>query len=78
MPIANVQLVKSRLKYGPRMSRQMRVEFLSVQTGAAPRTLSPATLAKIRLEIQRLGQSTNPRVRQFVAAMRTRYPEVAA
>ncbi len=68
--------LKRRMKFGPRMGRELRAEFLSVQTGAAPRTLSPATLAKIRTELERLALSTNPRVRQFVAAMRDRYPGI--
>jgi hypothetical protein len=75
MPSATAQL-KSRLKHGPRMSRQMRAEYLLVEVGSGPRTLTPATLAKIRGELARLSQSTDARVRQFVALMAERYPGV--
>jgi hypothetical protein len=70
--------LKSRLKHGPRMGRQMRAEFLLTEIGAPPRRLSPATLAKIRLELVRLSQSNKPEVRRFVTLMRGRYPEVTA
>lgn len=43
---------------------------------AAPRTLSPTTLGKIRAELARLDQSTKPGVRRFVAQMQQRYPGV--
>jgi hypothetical protein len=58
------------------MSRQMRVEFLSVAIKAGPRTLSPTTVAKLRVELARLAASPDLRVRRFVAAMRERYPGI--
>ena len=37
--------LKSRLKRGPKLSRQLRAKFALCQIGAAPRRLSPAVLA---------------------------------
>jgi len=69
--------LKRRMKFGPRMTRQMRAEFLLTEVNGPPRRLSPATLEKIRAEVGRLALSTNPRVQEFVSAMATRYPELA-
>jgi hypothetical protein len=68
--------LKSRLKHGPRMSRQMRAEFLSVQTGAAPRRLSPAVLGKLKGEIVRIGQDGGRKGFRFAQKMFERYPEL--
>jgi hypothetical protein len=39
-------------------------------------SLSPKTLAKRQLEIERLSKSADPRLADFVAAIRNRYPEL--
>jgi hypothetical protein len=72
-----INRLKAALKFGPAMSREARTEFLLCQTGAAPRRLKPETLEKIRGEIQRLSQSTNPRARRFAQQMSQRYPGLA-
>lgn len=68
--------LKRKLKYGPRMSRQMRSEFLTTATGGAPRRLSDGTRAKLRQELARLATSADPRVRRFIRTMAERYPGV--
>lgn len=75
MPTANSQL-KRRMKFAPKMGRELRAEFLSVQVNAGPRTLSPRTLEKIRTELERLSMSSNPAVTRFVGQMRSRYSEL--
>jgi hypothetical protein len=75
---SDVHELKHKLKFAPRMGRQLRAEYVLVEVDAPPRRLSPEVLQKIRGELGRLSQSTNPRVRQFVAAMRERYPGVCA
>jgi hypothetical protein len=77
MASATAQL-KRRMKFGPKMGRECRAEYLLTQVNAGPRRLTPATVAKLRVELARLAQSTNPRVRRFVGQMKKRYPEVAA
>jgi hypothetical protein len=67
--------LKSRLKHGPRMSRQMRVEYLLTQVDGSPRRLSEGTLQKLKAELERIAQSTQPAVRRFVARMWWMYPE---
>jgi hypothetical protein len=77
-PAQGIHTLKAALKFGPRFeSREARTEFLLCQTGAAPRRLKPETLEKIRGEIQRLSQSTNPRARRFAQQMSQRYPGLA-
>jgi hypothetical protein len=68
--------LKSKLKHGPKMSRQMRAEFAACQVDAPPRRLRPEVANKIRTELARLEQSANPGARRFCAAMRDRYPEI--
>jgi hypothetical protein len=58
------------------MSREMRVEYLSVQVDVGPRRLTPGTIAKLRGELARLAGSPDARIRRFVAAMAERYPGV--
>jgi hypothetical protein len=70
--------LKRKMKFAPKMGRQLTAEFLLTEIGAGPRRLSPAALLKIRAELGRLALSTNPRVRRFVASMEARYPEVRA
>jgi hypothetical protein len=76
-PAQEIHKLKATLKHGPALSREGRTEFLLCQTGAAPRRLKPETLEKIRGEIQRLAQSTNPRARRFAQQMSQRYPGLA-
>jgi hypothetical protein len=70
--------LKRRMKFGPKMSRELRAEFLLTQVNGPPRRLRPATLEKIRAEVGRLALSTNPRVQEFVGMMAKRYPELGA
>jgi hypothetical protein len=70
--------LKRRMKFAPRMSRQMRAEFLLAKIGGPRRQLSPTTLEKIKAEVSRLALSTNPRVQEFVSVMAVRYPELGA
>jgi hypothetical protein len=75
MATATAQL-KRRMKFAPKMGRELRAEYLLTQVKAGPRRLSPSTLGKLRIELAKLSQSTNPRVRRFVALMAERYPGV--
>jgi hypothetical protein len=77
MATATAQL-KRKLKYGPRMGRELSSEYLShlTQSDAGPRQLSPHTIEKLRVELARLATSPDARVRRFVAAMAERYPGV--
>jgi hypothetical protein len=75
---SDVHDLKRKLKRGPRMSRELRAEFLSSQINGPPRRLRPATLEKLRAEVKRLALSTNPRVQEFVGMMAERYPEMGA
>jgi hypothetical protein len=75
---SDVQELKRKLKYGPKMGRELRAEFLSVQVNAPPRRLTPATVAKLKAELARLATSNDPRVRRFLASMAERYPGVCA
>jgi hypothetical protein len=70
--------LKRRMKFGPKMGRELRAEFLLTQVKGPPRRLSPATLEKIRAEVERLALSTNPRVQEFVSVMAARYPELGS
>jgi hypothetical protein len=65
-----------RLKHAPKMSREMRAEYLLCQTAGTPRRLSEGTIQKLRAELDRLSHSANPAVRRFVRTMRRRYPEL--
>ena len=76
MAVLPVNILKSRLKHGPRLGRELRAEYLLAQSDAPARALSPAVLAKIKGELERLEQSASPAVRAFVRQMRTRYPEL--
>jgi hypothetical protein len=69
--------LKRTVKYGPALTRQARAEFLLCQTGGQVRQLKPETLAKLKVEIGRLAQSTNPRARRFAQQMSQRYPGLA-
>lgn len=64
--------LKYRMKHGPRMSRQMRAEFLSDQVNGTPRRLSAGTLQKLKAELPWITQSTGPSVRRFVVRMRAK------
>ena len=75
MASATAQL-KRRMKFGPKMGRECRAEYLLTQVNAGPRRLTPATVGKLRIELAKLSQSTNPRVRRFVVTMQKRYPGV--
>jgi hypothetical protein len=77
MATTTIARLKSRLKHGPRMSRQLRSEYLLVEVDAGPRRLTPATVAKLRVELARLAASPDVRVRRFVEAMASRYPGIA-
>jgi hypothetical protein len=37
---SDVKEIKRKLKYGPRMSRQLRAEYLLTEVGVGPRTLT--------------------------------------
>jgi hypothetical protein len=52
--------LKHRLKRGPRMSRR----------------LSDGTIAKLKVELDRLAASNDARVRRFVQAMAERHPAI--
>jgi hypothetical protein len=69
--------LKRRMKFAPKMGRELSAEYLLCQTGGGPRKLSEATLGKLRSELQRLATSSDARVQRFVARMRARYPELA-
>jgi hypothetical protein len=75
---SNLHELKRKLKFAPKMGREMRAEYLLVEVKAGPRTLTPATVAKLRAELTRLAASPDARVRKFVKAMASRYPEVTA
>jgi hypothetical protein len=68
--------LKRRMKFGPKMSREMGAAFLSVQINGTPRRLSAGTLQKLKAELERIAQSTKPAVRRFVLQMFARYPEI--
>src|ERR1019366_1613087 len=70
--VAAINRLKAALKRGPRMSRQLRTEFTLCQFDAPPRQLRPELIAKIKPELQRLGQSGNPRGLQFLHEMQER------
>jgi len=71
-----IQTIRARAKRGPRMSRQVRAEYVAVQADLPTRRLSPEIMAKIRSEVDRLALSPDPRVRHFVEVMHARYPEL--
>jgi hypothetical protein len=73
---AETAQLKSRLKRGPKLSRQMRAEFALCQIGGAPRRLSPAVLAKLKAEIVRIGCNGTRQGFKFAQKMFERYPEL--
>jgi hypothetical protein len=75
MTTATAQL-KRRMKFAPKMGRELSAEYLLAQVNAAPRRLSPCTIEKLRLELERLATSTDPKVRRFIEAMAERYSGV--
>ena len=68
--------VKSRLKRGPRMTRQMRADYALAQISARPRQLAPKVAAKLKTELMRLAGSGNPRTAKLVETMFSRYAEM--
>jgi transposase len=68
--------LKRRMKFAPKMSRELRAEYLLTAIDAGPRRLSDGTIQKLKAELVRLSSSTDPRVRKFVRAMEQRYPGV--
>ena len=76
---AEINKLKSTLKRGPHMSRQMRAEFILAQADKPPRSLTPAIIEKIKKELERLDRADKPaHVRAFCERMRRRYPELLA
>jgi hypothetical protein len=73
---AETARLKSRLKRGPKLSRQLRAEFALCQIDAPPRRLSPAVLAKIKTEVVRIGTNGTRQGFKFAEAMFKRYPEL--
>lgn len=69
-------ILKRRLKYGPKMGREMRTEYLRFLVDAGPRQLSPGSAVKLRSELARLEKSGSRAVQKFTASMRARYPGV--
>jgi hypothetical protein len=74
--MASTACLKSRLKRGPRMSRELRAEFALTLIDAPPRKLRPEVVEKIKKEIERLAQSAHPAVVRFAQTMLERYPEL--
>jgi hypothetical protein len=68
--------LKSALKRGPRMSREMRAEYGLVLIGAPPRKLTPEVLAKLKSEIVRIGNNGTRQGFEFAEKMFERYPEL--
>lgn len=75
MTTATAQL-KRRMKFATKMGRELSAEYLLTQIDARPRRLSPRTIEKLRVELDRLATSTDPKVRRFVEATAERYPGV--
>jgi hypothetical protein len=74
---SDVHELKHKMKFAPKMGRELRAEYLLNEVGAGPRRLSDGTLAKLKLELVRLAASPDARVRRFVASMEQRYPGIA-
>lgn len=68
--------LKRRMKFAPKMGRELSAEYLLTQIDAGPRRLSLRTIEKLRVELDRLATSVDPKVRRFVEAMAERYPGV--
>jgi hypothetical protein len=77
MPTTNV--LKRRLKVGPRTSRRLLGEFalcLANSPARPARQLTPQTLGKIKSELVRLANNGNCQSFEFVERMFQRYPEL--
>jgi hypothetical protein len=75
MTTAIAQL-KRKLKYGPKMGRELRAEYLLTEVNAPPRRLSPKTLAKLKTEIVRIGNNGTRQGFKFAEKIFERYPEL--
>ena len=75
MPTAIAQL-KRRMKFAPKMGRECRAEYLLVEVNAPPRRLSPQALAKIKVEVARIGNNGTRQGFKFAEKMFERYPEL--
>ncbi len=73
---AFINSLKRKMKFGPRLSRQMRAEYLGVQINAPRRELKPEILSKIRRKLERLAHSESPAVMRFIRQMKARYSEL--
>jgi hypothetical protein len=72
-------VLKSRLKRGPRMSRRLLGEFAIYLANSPARPLhhlSPETFAKIKTELLRLAANGDCQSFKFVQRMFARYPEL--
>jgi hypothetical protein len=69
-------ILKSRAKRGPKLSRELRVDFVLYLADAPPRRLRPETAKKIKLELMRLAGNGDRRSFKFVEAMFRDHPEL--
>jgi len=74
--MATIYEIKQAAKHGPKMSKQMRAEYIADAAGAKPRQLSPAVIRQFRSELARLALSPKPAVQRFVRQMICRYPNL--
>ena len=72
----DVHELKRKLKFAPKMGRELRAEFLLAEVDAPPRRLSPETLAKLKTEIVRIGNNGTRQGFKFAEKMFARYPEL--
>ena len=74
--MATIHWIKAKAKRGPRMSRQLRAEYVSVLAGGEPRTSSPEVAAKLKKEIVRIGCNGTRQGFKFAELMFKAYPEL--
>ena len=69
-----INRLKTKLKHGPKLRREWRVEYAWVAAQLPVRKISPATLEKLRVDLARLSANPDKKVQRFVAAMKHRCP----
>jgi predicted DNA-binding transcriptional regulator YafY len=68
--------LKSEMKRGPKLSRELRADYLLAQADLPPRKLRPEVVRKIQSEIARLQQYGDAKAREFARKMREQNPEL--